>query len=188
MYGASKGCSDILCQEYRDAFNLPIFANRFSCLAGPWQYGMVEQGWYVWFIIAAYFNLPVTCFGWKGKQVRDVLFIEDVFRLVERQLSSALKGLSTGGVYNIGGGKNNALSLREHIDWLRAAGLKPLVETEAGLQRRGDHVVYISDSSKAQSDFGWSPEITLEAGFDQCLSWVSTHCDKLKDLYSTVMG
>ena len=188
MYGASKACSDILCQEYRDAFNLPIFANRFSCLAGPWQYGFVDQGWYVWFIIAAHFNLPITYYGWEGKQVRDVLFIDDVFRLVEKQISSALQGLSSGGVYNLGGGMDNALSLREHIDRLRAAGLKPLVESESAAQRRGDHKIYISDSSKAHNDFGWSPEITLEEGFEECLSWVTAHSGKLQSLYTTLAG
>jgi CDP-paratose 2-epimerase len=188
MYGASKVCSDILCQEYRDAFNLPIFANRFSCLAGPWQYGMVEQGWYVWFIIAAYFKVPLTYYGWEGKQVRDVLFIDDVFRLVERQLSSALRGESSGGVYNLGGGVDNALSLCEHVSRLRAAGLKPRVETPSEPQRRGDHRVYISDSSKARNDFGWSPEISLEAGLEECLSWVTTHSGTLASLYSAVTG
>ena len=188
MYGASKVCSDILCQEYRDAFNVPIFANRFSCLAGPWQYGIVDQGWYVWFIIAAHFKVPVTYYGWNGKQVRDVLFIDDVFRIVERQVSSALEGVNAGGVYNLGGGMDNALSLREHIGLLRTAGLKPLVESASAPQRRGDHIVYISDNSKAYNDFGWSPEITLEAGFKECLSWVTTHSSKLASLYSTVTG
>jgi len=177
-----------LCQEYRDAFNLPIFANRFSCLAGPWQYGFVDQGWYVWFIIAAHFNLPITYYGWEGKQVRDVLFIDDVFRLVEQQISSALQGLSSGGVYNLGGGIDNALSLREHIDLLRAAGLKPLVESESAPQRRGDQKIYISDNSKAGNDFGWSPEITLEEGFKECLRWVTTHSSKLQSLYTNLAG
>jgi CDP-paratose 2-epimerase len=183
VYGATKACSDILCQEYRDAFKVPIFANRFSCLAGPWQYGIVDQGWYVWFIIAAYFSVPITYYGWKGKQVRDVLFIEDVCSLVEQQLSSALEGVSSGGVYNIGGGINNALSLREHIDMLRSAGLKTTVQAELAPQRRGDQVIYISDIGKAQRDFNWSPKVTLEAGFNECLSWVANNSSTLASLY-----
>jgi CDP-paratose 2-epimerase len=185
MYGASKTCADILCQEYREAYNLSIFANRFSCLAGPWQYGVVDQGWYVWFIIAAFFSIPITFYGWQGKQVRDVLFIDDVVRLVERQLSSALVGTSSGGVYNIGGGPANRVSLCEHVDMLRAAGLRPVIEDAQASPRRGDQLIYISDTSRAQNDFSWLPEITLEQGFRECLNWVTAHASRLERLYRT---
>jgi len=183
IYGASKTCSDILCQEYRDAFHVPIFINRFSCLAGPWQYGVAAQGWYVWFIIAAHLSLPLTYYGWKGKQVRDVLFIEDVFSLIEQQLSAAQKEGSSGGVYNIGGGIQNTISLREHIEMLKHAGLKPLVKDWLAPQRRRDHVVFISDISKAQSDFKWSPKTRMEEGFKKCLSWVEKNSNRLEYMY-----
>lgn len=185
MYGASKTCADILCQEYREAFNLPIFANRFSCLAGPWQYGVVDQGWYVWFIIAAFFSMPITYYGWQGKQVRDVLFIEDVVRLVELQLASALQGTCSGGVYNIGGGPDNGVSLCEHVDMLRSAGLKPLIDDTPAPRRRGDQIIYISDAGRARHDFGWSPATNLEQGFKQCLDWVTAHASRLERLYRT---
>jgi CDP-paratose 2-epimerase len=184
IYGASKACSDILCQEYQDAFNIPLFINRFSCLAGPWQYGMAAQGWYSWFIIAAHFGLPITYYGWKGKQVRDVLFIDDVFNLIEKQLSSGLNGDSSGGVYNIGGGIQNAISLREHIDMLVSAGLKPIVKDELAPQRRRDHVIYISDISKAQDEFNWSPKININIGFMKCLNWVKKNAKDLECIYN----
>lgn len=183
IYGASKAISDILCQEYQDAFEIPIFVNRFSCLTGPWQYGTVAQGWYMWFIIAAYLGLPITYYGWNGKQVRDVLFIEDVCDLAEKQLSMALKGKSAGGVYTIGGGIQNAISLREHVEMMESAGLKPIVKNESAPKRRQDQVIYISDIGKAQEEFGWSPKVSIDAGFKECLSWVEENSGDLEGIY-----
>ncbi len=185
FYGATKACADILCQEYKDAFQIPIFINRFSCMAGPWQFGMPAQGWYVWFIIAAYFGLPINYYGWSGKQVRDVLFIEDVYRLVEKQLQAATNGKSAGGVYNIGGGIHNTISLREHFEHIIKAGLQPSVKDYSGEQRSSDQVIYISDIRKAQEEFNWSPDTDIDTGFDECLRWVCDNSTKLKEIFAT---
>ena len=185
IYGATKACADILCQEYKDAFRIPIFINRFSCIAGPWQFGMPAQGWYAWFIIAAYFGLPITYYGWSGKQVRDVVFIEDIYSLVEKQLQAATNGRSAGGVYNVGGGIHNTLSPREHFENIITAGLQPFVRDYTGEQRRSDHVIYISDIRKVQEEFNWSPNTDINTGFEECLRWVRENSTKLKQIFTT---
>ena len=186
LYGASKVAADLLCQEYCDAFGIPVFINRCSCLAGPWQYGQAAQGWYVWFIIAAQFQLPITYYGWQGKQVRDVLFAPDLCDLVLCQLYAALEGRSTGGVYNVGGGLGNALSLCEHVNSLTGKGLRPKVINGSGEKRRQDQVIYITDTSSVQNEFSWEPQINLTTGLDQCISWVHANLDNVRSMCSAL--
>lgn len=183
FYGSSKICGDIWCQEYRDAYAIPIFVNRFSCIAGPNQYGMKAQGWYVWFIVAAVFGIPLTYYGWRGKQVRDVLFVDDMVDLIEKQLTMAIEGKSTGGVYNIGGGCSNSISLREHVEMIKDSGLKVIMEDEKDC-RRCDALIYISDNTKAQNEFGWHPTIDLETGFKLCSFWVQENYQRVKSSLS----
>ena len=78
IYGLSKLIADAACQEYAQAFDMPIVVNRFGVIAGTGQFAKLDQGWVVWWAIAHYFKLPLKYIGWNGKQVRDILFLEDV--------------------------------------------------------------------------------------------------------------
>jgi len=80
VYGASKAAADIFVREWSHAFNIPVVINRFSCLAGPYQWGKPQQGWVAWWMIAAHLGLPIEYIGWEGAQVRDVLFTDDINR------------------------------------------------------------------------------------------------------------
>lgn len=181
LYGLSKAMADLACQEYADAFGLPVLINRFSALAGPGQLGKSEQGWVTWFTLAFHLGLPLEIYGWNGRQVRDVLFLSDLCRLVELELKE-LPRLS-GEVYNVGGGPENSISLLEATVLLRKLTdyqppISILDET-----RCSDHCIYISDSRKAQQVFGWRPEVNLEQGFSQTLDWVITNERPLRALY-----
>ena len=126
IYGMTKIQADIACQEYCDAFNVPTVVNRFSCLAGERQWGKCAQGWVAWFAIAGVFDLPLEFIGWKGKQVRDVLFIEDICSLIDLEIANVNK--IKGKVFNVGGGSCNALSLIEAVDLVsKLLGNKPIV-------------------------------------------------------------
>ena len=109
IYGLSKLIADAACQEYAQAFDLPIVVNRFGVLSGVGQFGHADQGWIVWWAIAHWFGLPLTYLGWQGKQVRDILFVEDMLTLLDLEISK----LPTfrGEIFNVGGGAPNSVSL-----------------------------------------------------------------------------
>ncbi len=87
IYGLSKLIADAACQEYAQAYDLPVVVNRFGVISGIGQFGHADQGWVVWWAIAHWFNLPLTYLGWQGKQVRDVLFVEDMLTLLNLQIA-----------------------------------------------------------------------------------------------------
>jgi len=181
IYGLTKVMGDLACQEYAHAFQVPTVINRFSCIAGPNQFGKTEQGWVVWFAIAYYFNLPLNIIGWGGKQVRDVLFIDDVCRLIDLQINN-LNHIS-GQVFNIGGGINNTLSLIEAMILLdEMIGKKTSINFD-DLPRKADQGIYISDIRKAQTLLGWQPIIGINKGYQQILDWIKTNESKLRLLY-----
>lgn len=181
IYGVSKICADLLCQEWAGAYGVRTIVNRFSCLAGEWQFGTAEQGWVAWLAAAALFDLPVTWIGWKGKQVRDVLFVEDLCRLVELE-AEAMDRLA-GQVFNIGGGKENTLSLVEAGRRLERAVGKPLSIRIDPEPRKSDQCIYISDIRKAERLLSWTPKISIEAGYERLLRWMTDHRDKLRPIY-----
>jgi CDP-paratose 2-epimerase len=90
IYGFSKLIADAACQEYARAFDLPIVVNRFGVISGIGQFGHADQGWVVWWAMAHWFGLSLTYLGWRGKQVRDILFVEDMLSLLDLQLSHYL--------------------------------------------------------------------------------------------------
>jgi CDP-paratose 2-epimerase len=129
---------------------------------------MEDQGWVAWFAIRALQNLPVTIYG-DGKQVRDVLHVDDLIAAYEAALERI--GTTAGQVYNLGGGPANTLSLLELIDLLEprfARRLKYSFED----WRPGDQRVFVSDIRKARRDFGWRPRIGVEQGVARLVDWL----------------
>lgn len=181
IYGLSKIMADLACQEYADAFDVPVVVNRCSCLAGEGQFGKSEQGWVAWWAIAHKFGLPLQYIGWKGKQVRDVLFVEDLARLVELELKSLDK--VKGRVFTVGGGHGTTLSLREATALVekKMGTTTRVLEIEA--PRKADHCIYISDIRNVQRELGWTPRVGIDQGYDRILKWVEEHERELKRLY-----
>ncbi|MBI2298765.1 MAG: NAD-dependent epimerase/dehydratase family protein [Armatimonadetes bacterium] len=181
IYGLSKIMADLACQEWSDAFGVRTVINRFSCLAGEWQFGKSAQGWVAWWAIAFRFGLPLKYIGWEGKQVRDALFIEDICRLVEREMTM-LDALS-GRVFNVGGGRDVTLSLREATALMeRVYGHSAPVHYEED-PRKADHCVYISDTRQVTAATGWRPQVGVEEGYERIIRWVRDHEDELRWLY-----
>jgi CDP-paratose 2-epimerase len=180
IYGMSKVMGDLMIQEYANAYGIPAICNRFSCLAGPNQWGKSEQGWVAWFIIANYFNLPVTVYGYNGHQVRDYLFIDDVYTLILKQCNSLHS--YHGEVFNVGGGSNFTISIKEALNLLENTYNKMNI-TYIDNVRRADHAIYISDTRKVKKAFSWEPSITAENGFKQIWEWVDNNQSVLKSLY-----
>ena len=178
-YGLSKLMADLACQEYAQAFGVKTVINRFGVLSGEGQFGQTDQGWVVWWAIAHWFGLPLTYIGWGGKQVRDILFIEDVCRLVEAEIEH-LDRIS-GEVFNVGGGALNSLSLVEATKLLRS---KLGRETPIGVEdapRKADTAIYITDNRKVERVLGWKPRICIEEGYDRILGWIKENEADLRE-------
>lgn len=180
IYGVSKIAADLLVQEWSDAFKINSIVNRFSCLAGPKQWGKAEQGWVTWFAIANELGLPIEIFGFNGMQVRDCLFADDLASLIEKQIYSISN--YNGEVFNVGGGMNNALSLNKAIDLLENLN-SVFVNIQNGPQRRADQAIYITDITKVSKEFNWKPMTSIEQGYSNILKWVKDNRSKLIDLY-----
>lgn len=165
-YGCSKASADLYCQEYNTTFDLPTVVCRMSCIYGPYQMGVEEQGWVLWFMLAKKKGLPINIYG-NGKQVRDLLYAEDLAKLYW-ELVTNIK-THRGQVYNIGGGVDNTISLIELIDWLNNKGGKELEIIEKDW-RIADHKVYVSDISKISPY--WKPEIDVDEGLDRSWEWI----------------
>jgi len=141
-YGCSKGAADQYVLDYAHSYGLPTIVFRMSCIYGPHQFGTEDQGWVAHFLIRAVEEEPITVFG-DGKQVRDVLYVED---LVDAFLSASDSCERLAGqAFNIGGGVGNCLSLVELIELItEERGQAPAVEF--GPWRRGDQRYYVSDT------------------------------------------
>lgn len=171
IYGLSKLIADAACQEYANAYNLPTVVNRFGVISGVGQFGHADQGWVVWWAIAHWFKLPLTYLGWQGKQVRDVLFIEDMLSVLDLQLSSISS--FRGDVFNLGGGASNAISLCEATRCMQEISGRSTSVTYSDKARKGDVVLYWTDNRKASQRLGWQPKVDLHTGFTKIFDWIS---------------
>jgi len=181
IYGLSKLIADAACQEYAHAFDMPIVVNRFGVIAGTGQFAKLDQGWVVWWAIAHYFKLPLKYIGWNGKQVRDILFLEDVCALVELQMKQMDR--FRGDIFNLGGGAENSLSLREGTQLLeRKLGYGTTITTEAAI-RKADLPIYFTDNRKAARGLNWRPSVTVDEGFERILAWIRSNEKTLRQRY-----
>jgi CDP-paratose 2-epimerase len=165
-YGSSKLAADVYVQDYAHTYGLKTSVFRMSCIYGERQFGVEDQGWLAWFVIATLTEKPITIHG-NGKQVRDVLYVRDLVDAFDRFFRSSIKHA----VFNMGGGPNNTLSLLELLDLLRTiTGKNPNVSFSEW--RASDQKVYISDIRKVQRELGWSPIVPPREGLLRVINWV----------------
>jgi CDP-paratose 2-epimerase len=175
-YGCSKGAADQYVRDYHRIFGLKTVVMRQSCIYGPRQFGVEDQGWVAWLMIAAECGHPITIYG-DGRQVRDLLHVDDLLDAFE----AAARNIQTtsGRVYNMGGGAANAVSLIEVIEFIeRRMGVR--IPYRTGDTRPGDQRVYISDIRRAASEFGWRPRIGWEAGLGRLHDWICANRAELQ--------
>jgi len=168
-YGCSKGCGDQYVRDYYRIYDLPTVVFRQSCIYGTRQFGVEDQGWLAWFIIAAITGHPITIYG-NGKQVRDVLFIDDLLDAYDAAFGHIKT--SAGQVFNIGGGRNNSIAVWTEFRPILENLLGKPIKTRIREWRPGDQPVFISDIRKAQSLLGWQPKIGVEQGIRRLFNWV----------------
>lgn len=171
-YGCSKGAGDQYVRDYHRIYGLRTVVARQSCIYGYRQYGIEDQGWVAWFIIAALKGRPIRIYG-NGKQVRDVLFIDDLLDAYEALVNGI--DVAAGQVYNVGGGPENTMSIwTEFGPRLEQLLGRPIPVTH-GDWRPGDQPVYISDIRKVQRDLGWQPRVSVEEGTRRLFEWIRDH-------------
>jgi CDP-paratose 2-epimerase len=168
-YGCSKGAADQYVLDYAHSFGVPTVVFRMSCIYGPHQFGTEDQGWVAHFLIRALEESPITIYG-DGKQVRDLLFVEDLVDALQR--AEADIELLAGRAFNIGGGPRNTVSLREVIAVIAAErGVEPAVEH--GPWRPGDQRYYVSDTAAFRTATGWRPRIAPRVGVRALAAWLA---------------
>jgi len=167
-YGCSKGTGDQYVRDYSRIYGLNTIVFRQSCIYGTRQFGMEDQGWVAWFIIAILTGKKISIYG-DGKQVRDILYIDDLVDAYLKAFNNIEK--TKGQVFNIGGGKDKVISVWEDF--------RPILENLYGKKigvtygdwRPGDQKIYVSDIRKAKEFFGWEPKIKPEEGIEKLYNW-----------------
>jgi CDP-paratose 2-epimerase len=180
LYGTTKLSAEHLIEEYADAFGLRAVVNRCGVIAGPWQMGKVDQGVFSWWLLSHRFGKPLTYIGYggSGKQVRDLLHVEDLIDLVDEQLGDP--ECWSGVVANVGGGRECSLSLLETTELCRelTGNEVPIgVEPE---NRPGDVPVYLSDCSRLHSLTRWRPRRGPRDVLADVLDWTAENEDSLR--------
>jgi len=168
-YGCSKGCGDQYVRDYFRIFDIPSVVLRQSCIYGPRQFGIEDQGWVAWFIIATFLNQNISIYG-NGKQVRDILFIEDLLDLYDSVIEDI--EYSKGEVFNIGGGKDNTISIWAEFGQLLEDIFERKIKVQYESWRPGDQKIYISDINKAVQILKWKPKIDVQKGIRILYNWV----------------
>ena len=168
-YGCSKGTADQYVHDYARIYGMRTVVFRNSCIYGTRQFGIEDQGWLAWFIIAAVQGRPISIYG-DGKQVRDVLFVDDLVEAMLRAVDHPQ--VTAGQVYNIGGGPSRVLSVwKEFGPMVEGLLGKPLPVTYHDW-RPGDQKVYVSDIRKAGRELGWEPKVDVGEGVRRLFEWV----------------
>jgi CDP-paratose 2-epimerase len=167
-YGCSKGAAEQYVIDYTRIYGIPAVSFRQSCIYGYRQFGIEDQGWVAWFLLNAVRGKEVTIFG-DGKQVRDILFIDDLIACYE----AAVERIDqvTGTALNVGGGPQNVISLLDLIRLVRERfGVEMAYRFEGW--RPGDQKVFVADISKAGRLLEWRPRIDREEGIARLFGWI----------------
>jgi len=173
LYGTTKLAAELLIEEYRAAFGLPAVADRCGVIAGPWQMGKVDQGVFTHWMLAHHFRNPLSYigFGGHGKQVRDLLHVEDLVDLVERQLLDPAAW--DGRTVNVGGGRECSLSLLETTEICQRLTGNEVPIAAVAATRAGDVPVYLSDCTRLFGLDAWRPRRSAEQVLADIHEWVS---------------
>lgn len=168
-YGCSKGTGDQYVRDYARIYGLRTVVFRQSAIYGPRQFGVEDQGWLAWFIVAAVTGKPITIYG-NGKQVRDVLYIDDLIDAYE--LAIAKIDQASGQIFNIGGGVKNTLTIWTETGPLLEKLLGHPLPVRRSDWRPGDQRICVMDIRKVHSVLGWSPKTTVTDGVARLYQWV----------------
>ena len=172
LYGATKLAGELIMQEYLEMYGLRGVINRCGVITGPWQMGKIDQGFIVLWVAGHVFggSLSYIGYGGKGKQVRDILHIDDLYRLVDIQINSLdeLKGQ----LFNVGGGRDISVSLRELTGLCEQATGNCIDIQPVHKERPADISIYLSDCRKVREQTGWVPSFGVGEIVAEIAKWI----------------
>jgi CDP-paratose 2-epimerase len=168
-YGCSKGTGDQYVRDYARIYGLRSVVFRQSCIYGPRQFGVEDQGWIAWFLIACVTGRPITIYG-DGKQVRDVLWIDDLLDLYQDAIDQI--DTTAGQVYNVGGGPENSLAVWTDLGPMLEALLGTSIPVGRENWRPGDQRIFVANIHKARDELGWQPQVGSREGVTRLYRWV----------------
>ena len=162
LYGATKLSSEHIMTEFLDMYSLKGIINRFGVISGPWQMGKIDQGIVGYWVMKHKFNSQLSYIGYggQGKQVRDVVHVDDVCKLILHQIDHFKK--YQGEIFNAGGGRKNSFSLKELTTLTQHITNKKIPIESVKKQRKADIRIYIADNSQITKKTGWEPERSIE--------------------------
>ena len=182
VYGATKLCSEYLIQEYIESYGVRAIINRCGLIAGPWQMGKVDQGVVMLWVACHLFRKDLTYIGYNGtgKQVRDVLYIDDLCDLVLLQIKRLDE--FNGEIFNVGGGQKNSASLQEMTALCREITGETIPIRADPQTRSNDLIWYITDNSRVSRSFGWEPKRTIKDTITDINLWLRSNRDILYNI------
>lgn len=175
LYGSTKLSAEMLIAEYRDAYGLRAVIDRCGVVTGPWQMGKVDQGVFTFWMLAHHFERPLSYigFGGEGKQVRDLLHVQDLIDLLDEQISNVDEW--DGVCANVGGGREGSLSLLETTELCAELTGRRVDVSSADEDRPGDVPTYISDCRALFSRTDWRPRRTPRETLADIHAWIREH-------------
>lgn len=182
LYGATKLASELIIQEFNKQYGLNSVINRCGVVSGPYQMGKIDQGVVVLWLARHFWKKELSYIGYggKGKQLRDILHIDDLFNLVDWQMNNMEK--VNGQTFNVGGGSFSSASLMELTDWCRkitgnTIPVKPVLDN-----RPADLRIYMTDNSKITDATGWAPAFTVGETLEEIFQWIRKNEGALKPI------
>ncbi len=172
LYGTTKLCAELLIAEYAESFGLRAVVDRCGVIAGPWQMGKVDQGVFTFWLLAHRFGRPLQYIGYggEGKQVRDLLHVDDLAALIGEQLAEPDRW--AGITVNVGGGRECSLSLAETTELCRELTGKEVPVGAAGEDRPGDVRIYLTDATRLYGLTDWRPRRSAADTLADIAAWI----------------
>lgn len=182
FYGTTKLASELMIQEYNELCNMNTVINRFGVITGPWQMGKVDQGVVVLWLANHFWNKKLSYIGYEGlgKQVRDILHIDDVFNLIDYQIHNIK--IMSGKTFNAGGGKNCSVSLQELTKICEDLTGNKIEINNVKENRAADLRIYITDNTKVTNTTLWKPEKKPIEILTDVFDWIKTNEKILKPI------
>jgi CDP-paratose 2-epimerase len=182
LYGATKLASELLLQEYIDVYDIRGVINRCGVLTGSWQMGKVDQGVIVLWAAKHLYQQPLTYIGYggTGKQVRDILHVRDLYRLLEIQINDM--DSYNGELFNVGGGFERTVSLLELTKLCQKYTGNTIPIRRVKEDRTGDIRIYITDNKRISERSGWKPEISIDLIIREIAIWIKENSEQLRPI------
>lgn len=182
LYGATKLSSELIIEEFNHFYGLKTVVNRCGVLTGPWQMGKIDQGVIVLWMARHFWKQKLAYFGYggEGKQVRDVLHVDDLFRLIDLQIHDIEKYNNQ--IFNVGGGNETSLSLQELTALCTEITGNVVEISKVKENRQADIRIYVTDNAKITNIAGWKPEISCKQILVDIFDWLRNNEPSLKEI------